>query len=68
MPKLSSTNLDHVEYDSGKQTLLVIFKSKHAYEYTGVPVWIYNAMMLAQSQGAYFAAHIRGKYPHRKIR
>ncbi len=61
-----SSNLASVGYEDG--ILEVAFNSGSIYQYSGVPVSVYEDLMSAPSHGKYFAAFIRNNYPYRKVR
>lgn len=63
---VSSSNLASVGYEEG--VLEVAFKSGSVYQYSGVPEFVYKALMSAPSHGKYFAAYIRNNYSYRQIR
>ena len=65
MIPVSSSNLAAVGYENG--TLNVRFHSGALYEYSNVPVSVYQNLMNAASHGSYFSAHIRNVYPYRRI-
>ncbi len=63
MQKVQSSNIDTVGFTPGpedKGTLMVKFKGRPTvYTYQGVPQHTYDALMSAESMGAYFAQFIR---------
>lgn len=63
-----SSNLASIGYENG--ILEIEFKSGSVYQYSGVPVFVYEALMSAPSHGKYFSAHIRdnSNYPCHRIR
>ena len=65
MVPVESSNLSSVGYQGG--TLWISFHSGSLYEYTGVPLSVYQGLMAADSHGKYFHAHIRNVYPYRRI-
>ena len=54
-------------YDALSSTLRVIFTSGLIYDYTNVPVTVYEAMKKSTSKGKYLNQHIKGHYDFRKI-
>lgn len=64
---VQSSNLKTVGYDPTSSTLEVEFHSGSVYEYRRVPVQLHVGLMSAPSKGEYFQAHIRDKYPTRRI-
>jgi hypothetical protein len=72
---LSSSILDTASYDDARDVLLVRFKNGTEYEYaadlkaeppTDMRV-LYISFVHAESPGKFFAMHIRGKLPFRKL-
>jgi hypothetical protein len=55
---VDSSLLDAVAYDEPSSTLRVRFKNGTEYEYSGVPVSVYRALLTATSSGVYFNAHV----------
>ena len=69
MPALDSEALSYIRYDAKARTLFASFRGrKHRnYIYDGVPPEKYEALMAAESKGAWFNAHIRDRYPFREV-
>ena len=65
---VNSSNIAGIGYEPTSQLLEVAFHSGSVYQYSGVPVTIYEAFLTAGSHGKYFYSHIRDKYPDVKIR
>ncbi|MCL6457362.1 MAG: KTSC domain-containing protein [Gorillibacterium sp.] len=60
---VQSSNIAAVGYDNVENVLHVQFKgNEKVYTYQGVPNEEYNAMMVADSIGSYYAKNIRKKY------
>jgi hypothetical protein len=59
---LQSSVLSVADYDALTQRLTLTFKSQKIYTYAEVPLEVYQALVLAESAGKYYGAHIRGKY------
>ena len=64
---VTSSMMRAVGYDSNSQTLEIEFNSGSVYNYLGVPQDEHDAMMNSDSQGKYFNANIRGRYPEVKL-
>lgn len=64
---ITSTSIREIGYDSDSQLLEITFHRGGSYEYSGVPQDEYDAFMAAESQGKYFHAYIKNKYPTTKI-
>lgn len=69
MPALASDALSFVRYDETSRTLFAVFRGRRrrSYVYDGVPPEEYEALMRAESKGAWFNAHIRDRYPFREV-
>lgn len=59
LKEVQSSNITHIGYDAATQTLIVKFKGSGKYSYAPVPQEKFDALMLAESKGKYFAAEIR---------
>jgi KTSC domain len=66
IPVLSS-NLHSVGYDSERSVLEIKFHGGRIYQYSRVPIGMYQGLMTAASHGEYFHAFIRKVYPYRKV-
>ena len=65
MPALQSTALKSVSYDEAQRALRATFRdSGRTYVYEDVPQELYDALLFADSLGAFFNAHIRDHFPH----
>lgn len=65
---MSSTAIDSIAYDPDRRELRITFKSGRTYVYEDVPVYTYEALLSAESQGAYFNRNIRDAYEYREVR
>ena len=65
---VTSSNISSVGYDPLDGTLEVEFHGGSIYQYSDVPASVYRDLLDAPSKGAYFNAHIRTTYPHRRLR
>ena len=54
-----SSAIAQIAYDSERETLQVEFCDGRVYRYEGVPSLLYQALLQADSKGAYFNRHIR---------
>lgn len=63
---VTSSAIQSVGYDSNTQTLEVEFVSGSVYDYLNVPEDEHDAMMNSESQGKYFNANIKGRFPEVK--
>ncbi len=61
---LDSSPIAHVAYDDHGQHLHIEFRDGSAYIYHGVPRPVYDELLRAHSQGAYFNKNIRSGYAH----
>ena len=53
-------------YASKSQTLEVEFQHGAVYRYLGVPPTVHDALMKAESKGAFLNLQIRDVYPHER--
>ena len=51
---LGSSAIEAVTYDEGKRTLIVEFRDGDSYLYSGVPKAAYQALLTAESAGAFW--------------
>jgi hypothetical protein len=65
--RVISSNIASIGYDMHTTTLEVQFNAGGIYQYYGVPVGIYRALMGASSKGSYFAATIKPNYRCLKV-
>ena len=69
MPVLDSEALIAVHYDEKRRELHATFRPRaRTYVYRDVPREVYDALLAADSQGAFFNAHIRDRYGFREVR
>ncbi|MDO9228625.1 MAG: KTSC domain-containing protein [Syntrophales bacterium] len=64
---VSSTNINSIGYAAETQTLEIEFIKGSVYQYAGVPVDEYEAMMSADSKGKYFHTNIKDRYSFTKL-
>ena len=68
MQDVESSNIAAIGYDQEAQELHVLFKGRPTvYVYQDVPRELFNAMLCADSQGAYFNRMIKGTYEFTKL-
>lgn len=68
MPYVQSSALKRVSYDEAAHTLCATFRDNgRTYVYEGVPQELYDALIFADSLGAYFNAHIRDHFPFHEV-
>jgi KTSC domain len=64
MPYVQSAALRSLSYDEAAHALRATFRgSGRTYVYEHVPQEVYDALMFADSLGAFFNRHIRGRFP-----
>jgi hypothetical protein len=61
---VESTTLATVAYDDVRELLLLEFRSRAIYQYSGVPPAVHQALLQAPSMGSYFNRVIRGRFPY----
>lgn len=60
---VASSNIVSIGYDKTRKLLEIEFKGGSIYQYSDVPLGVYEELMAAGSRGKYFAAHIKnGEY------
>jgi KTSC domain len=65
---VSSSNLASVGYDSSTQVLEVALLNGGIYQYSGIPLSVYDGLMAASSYGSYFDQHVKkAGYFYRKV-
>ena len=68
MPYVQSSAVEQVSYDEAEHTLCATFRETgRTYLYQEVPQELYDGLIFADSLGAYFNAHIQGRFPFREI-
>jgi KTSC domain len=66
--KVNSSEFSSVGYDLSSSTLETEYQSGEVYQYFDVPKRLVLDMLEAESMGRFFNAHIRRKFPFKKIR
>jgi hypothetical protein len=64
---VASSNIKSVGYDPRRQRLEVEFVGGKVYEYEGVPLEQYQALMDAGSVGGYFSSNIKNDYACNRV-
>jgi hypothetical protein len=64
---MPSTVIKRFLYDADARALYVTFVSGQRYLYEGVPPEVATDWRAAFSKGEFFAAHIRDRYPYRRL-
>jgi hypothetical protein len=59
---VESSNIRSVGYDASIERLEIEFANGNVYQYHNVPQQEYDEFMRANSQGRYFALHIRDQF------
>ncbi|MCD4751965.1 MAG: KTSC domain-containing protein [Anaerolineaceae bacterium] len=63
-----SSNIMSIGYDATRMILEIEFKGGSLYQYSNVPLDVYEGLMAAGSHGRFFATYIKnGGYPCKKI-
>jgi len=65
---MPSSVIRTVAYDRARFELTVSFASGKVYVYSLVPEAVADGIAAAPSEGAYFNANIRDRYPYRQLR
>jgi hypothetical protein len=64
---VKSVILNSVGYDEGTKTLEIEFKTGLVYRYSGVPLKVYNDLMLFPEMGKYFSEKIRPRFHTKQV-
>ncbi len=68
MPYVQSTAIQSVTYDEAAQELRTTFRtSGRTYAYEDVPQDVYDALIFADSMGAFFNRHIRDHFSFHEV-
>lgn len=62
MQMVSSSAIRAVGYDERTMRMKIVFTSGGAYDFCGVPLFVYVGLMTAGSKGRYYNLHIRDRY------
>ncbi len=54
--------IDRIAYDDAASILCITFRDTGKYLYYDVPRAVYDALCAAPSHGAFFNAHVKGRY------
>lgn len=65
---MSSSTIRAVDYDLSRLLLQIEFHRGGTYEYSGVPEFEFEGLIVARSKGKYFNDRIQGRFRERKIR
>jgi hypothetical protein len=65
---VQSSDLASVGYDASRRMLEIEFRSGGIYRYLEVPAEIHERLLAAESKGRFFAAHIRDRFRHERVR
>lgn len=65
--QVDSSNIESIGYDSDTETLEIEFIKGGLYQYYGVPAYVYDELMSANSHGSYLASTIKGTYSYSKV-
>ena len=64
---VSSSNIESIGHDPDTDTLEIEFKGGGVHQYDGVSAKDHHALVNAASIGKHFHAHVRSKFPSRKV-
>ncbi len=65
MPAVKSSAIQYVRYDALTRELTVRLPAR-AYVYEDVPAEVYEALMRAESKGAFYNAHVRDRFSYKR--
>ena len=64
---VESSAIRDVTYDRQRETLVLSFRDSSIHQYATVPLHVYEALLRADSKGAYFNLYIRNHFPQRTV-
>lgn len=64
---MPSTVIDHMDYDTAGQTLIIHYRSGQSYVYREVPENVYKELKASRVKGRYLKFFIKDKYPFEKL-
>lgn len=64
MPQLQGRNVSSATYDEETEDLTVTFQSGPSYEYSAVPLWVYNGLIETIDPDGYFYQVIRSGFSY----
>jgi hypothetical protein len=64
---VESSNVRSIGYYEPSRTMHVEFRDGRVYEYSGVPPEAHQALVNAPSVGRHFHAHIKSRFPARRL-
>ena len=65
--EVDSTAIHEIDYDADREKLFVRFVTGERYVYVGVPGELCRSFVEADSQGGFFQAEIRDRYPFNRL-
>jgi hypothetical protein len=64
---VSSSTIASIGYDPATETLEIEFHKTGLYQYFNVPLIVYETLMAAPSQGAFFNLNIKGQFAYERL-
>jgi KTSC domain len=64
---VDSSSLASVAYDGEQKILQIEFRDRSVYQYSRVPVAIYEELWQAESKGVYYNRQIRPRFAHARV-
>lgn len=65
--RVTSSNIDEIGYDEGRQILEVLFKNGSIYQYFDVPAHLFTELRAASSVGQYLNANIKTHFRYARV-
>jgi hypothetical protein len=62
MIQVSSSAICAIGYDQSTRQMRITFEQGDSYNFCGVPLHVYEALMRSSSKGTYYNDHIRDRY------
>jgi hypothetical protein len=64
---VGSSAITDLAYDRQQEILAVRFRDSSVYQYSAVPLRVYQDFLRADSKGTYFNLNIRNHFPQRNV-
>ena len=65
--RVHSSDLESIGYEEATQTLEIEFHGSHIYQYSNVPINLYEGLIHASSHGTFFNDYIKGHFQYHRV-
>jgi hypothetical protein len=62
------SNIKHIGYNAVKSSVMIEFNNESIYEYSNVPVAVYQAHLIAPSMGSFIHQNYKGVYSYKRLK